>query len=383
MYVYTRMKFCNSDGCKKQALYNNQGNPPLYCGNHKERSMINVVTKRCAAEGCCLRPSFNIDSSTKPLYCKSHKTTDMISVIGYKCVEDECNENARYNLPNEPTPHYCKMHRTKDMIDIFARKCKEHGCTKVSLFGDKDTPLYCGDHKKESMVNLVSKLCVHTECNKVAHFNYKDTNVRLYCGKHKKKGMVNLGVNICKTMDCDRRVSSKYKGYCLLCYVRTFPDEPRVRNYKIKEGAVVDFVLSTFPDFTWHHDKRVLGGTSKYRPDILYDTTDKTIIIEVDENQHRKYDLSSENHRLNKLVIDNQQKPIVFIRFNPDNYTINGKRYRSCWGFNEERKSIVVNSDDWDLRLNALRDAISYWTTPGNDVNKMYEVIELFYNKAV
>lgn len=377
------MKFCKSDGCKKQALYNDQGNPPLYCGTHKEQSMINVVTKRCATEGCCVRPSFNIEGTTIPLFCRSHKTTDMISVIGYKCLKDGCKKHARYNLPNEPTPHYCKLHRTKGMIDVFAKKCNEPGCIKMPLFGDKDTPLYCGDHKKESMVNLVSQFCDHYECTKTASFNYKNTTSRLYCSQHKKKGMINLSIKLCKTMDCDRRVSSKYKGYCLRCYVRLFPDEPCVCNYKIKEGAVVDFVLSTFPGFTWYHDKRVLGGTSKHRPDILCDMEDKTIIIEVDENQHKKYDVSSEDDRLNRISADNQQKPIVFIRFNPDNYTINGKRYRSCWGYNNDRKSIVVNNEDWTTRLSVLRDTISYWISPDIFVNKTHEIIELFYDKSL
>ena len=53
------------------------------------------------------------------------------------------------------------------------------------------------------------------------------------------------------------------------------------------------------------------------------------IIIEVNENQHIAYDCSCENKRIMKLSQDVGHKPIVFIRFNPDDY---------------EENEIVINS---------------------------------------
>lgn len=40
---------------------------------------------------------------------------------------------------------------------------------------------------------------------------------------------------------CDVHPSNKnYEGYCLRCFIYTFPDKPVLRNYKIKEWTVVE-----------------------------------------------------------------------------------------------------------------------------------------------
>jgi hypothetical protein len=52
------------------------------------------------------------------------------------------------------------------------------------------------------------------------------------------------------------------------------------------------------------------------------------IVIEVDENQHKKYDTSCENKRLMELSQDIFHKPLILICFNPDNYI--DKKNSSC-----------------------------------------------------
>ena len=40
------------------------------------------------------------------------------------------------------------------------------------------------------------------------------------------------GSALCKTHLCEKYASNpKYKGYCLVCFVPLFPDEPNVRYY--------------------------------------------------------------------------------------------------------------------------------------------------------
>ena len=41
-----------------------------------------------------------------------------------------------------------------------------------------------------------------------------------------------------------------YKGYCLRCFVYTFPNEKVSRNHKTKK-TVVDFVLEKFDKLSW------------------------------------------------------------------------------------------------------------------------------------
>ena len=163
-----------------------------------------------------------------------------------------------------------------------------------------------------------------------------------------------------------------------------FPDKPISRNYKTKEYAVVEFIKTTFPAFHWIADKIIQGGCSKRRPDLLLDLGNQIIIIEVDENQHTDYDCSCENKRIMELSQDIGHRPIVFIRFNPDDYDKNGKKINSCWGPNQKGICVVKKSkkDEWLQRLNALAEQVNYWLQPENETNKTVEIIQLFYDET-
>lgn len=178
-------------------------------------------------------------------------------------------------------------------------------------------------------------------------------------------------------------LNDKYNGYCLRCFVYLFPDKPVSRNYKTKEFAVVDFVKTEYPDVYWVADKRVNGGCSKRRPDLLSDLGDQVIIVEVDENQHTDYDCSCQNKRIMELSQDAGHRPIVFIRFNPDKYVnSDGSKITSCWGTNGKGICVVVKSKEkeWIQRLNCLKESINYWINPENKTNKMVETVQLFYD---
>jgi hypothetical protein len=105
------------------------------------------------------------------------------------------------------------------------------------------------------------------------------------------------------------------------------------------------------------------------------------IIIEVDENQHIDYDCSCENKRIMELSQDLGHRPIIFIRFNPDDYT-NEINITSCWM--QDKKGICVvkksKKEEWIQRLNELEKHIKYWINPKNITNKTIEIIQLFYD---
>jgi hypothetical protein len=175
-------------------------------------------------------------------------------------------------------------------------------------------------------------------------------------------------------------VSKKYEGYCLRCYIYTFPDKPVSRNYKTKEFAVVEYIKRVFANLDWTADKRVVGGCSKRRPDISVDLGYQILIIEIDENQHTLYDCSCENKRIMELSRDYGHRPIVFIRFNPDKYKNNGKMIPSSWGYTQNGICVVKRKKDWQTRLAALGETIQYWTDPKNITNKLIEVTQLYYD---
>jgi hypothetical protein len=161
-----------------------------------------------------------------------------------------------------------------------------------------------------------------------------------------------------------------------------FPEKPVSRNYKTKEYYVVEFVKTKFPNLSWVTDKKITDGCSKRRPDLLLDLGYQIIIIEVDENQHVNYDCSCENKRIMELSQDVGHRPIVFIRFNPDDYTNNNTNIASCWGPDKMGFCVVkkAKQNEWVERLNALEQQISYWTTAHNITNKTIEIIQLFYD---
>ena len=103
-------------------------------------------------------------------------------------------------------------------------------------------------------------------------------------------------------------------------------------------------------------------------------------MVEVDENQHMEYDCSCENRRLMELSQDVGHRPIVFIRFNPDQYSQSDKIITSCWGLTKTGVCVVKKSKqaEWAQRLSCLKDQISYWTN--NIPEKMVEVVELFFD---
>jgi hypothetical protein len=162
-----------------------------------------------------------------------------------------------------------------------------------------------------------------------------------------------------------------------------FPDKPVSRNYKTKEYAVVEYVNNIFPDFTWINDKIIKDGCSKKRPDLLVDLGYQIIMVEIDENKHLNYDCSCENKRIMELSKDLGHRPIVFIRFNPDNYIKNNKMISSCWGIDGRGICSIKKEkvNEWNDRLNSLSSQLEYWLTPQNMTDKTIEIIQLFYDE--
>ena len=79
-------------------------------------------------------------------------------------------------------------------------------------------------------------------------------------------------------------------------------------------------------------------------------------------------------------VQDVDHRHLVFIRFNPDEYTTSTESIKSCWGYNTTGLCVVKKSakKEWDERLDALSKQIQYWYE--NRTDKTVEVVQLFYN---
>ena len=376
---------CNHHGCKTAPSFNIEGETKrLYCNVHKKPGMVNVKDKTCIEQGCNTIANFNTEGETKGLYCNVHKKQGMVNVNDRTCIEDGCNTIPSFNKEGETKRLYCSVHKKPGMVNVKDKTCIEQGCNTIANFNTEGETkgLYCNVHKKQGMVNVNDRTCIEDGCNTIPSFNKEGETKRLYCSVHKKPGMVNVKDKTCKSDWCFTLVQEKYDGYCRYCFMNLFPDKPVSRNYKTKEFSVVEYVKTNFPDVDWIADKTVNGGCSRRRPDLMLDLGYQIVIMEVDENKHEYYGCSCENKRLMELSQDFGHRPIVFIRFNPDDYNKNGKRITSCWGHDKKGICVVKKSKkkEWEERLLCLKQQIDYWINPENVTNKTIECVQLYYD---
>jgi hypothetical protein len=252
-------------------------------------------------------------------------------------------------------------------------KCKECGGSQI-----------CEHNKEKSRCKLCggSEICEH---NKIK-YKCKECHGSAICEHGKQKSRCKLcgGSALCKSSWCETQIKNKkYDGYCFMCYVHLFPDKPNSRNYKTKEHTIVDYVKTTFSDFTWIADRKVADGCSRRRPDLLLDLGYQVIVVEIDENQHGTYDCSCENKRLMQISQDIGHRPLVFIRFNPDDYlTKEGEKIKTCWSVSKLGLCHINPKEKrrWDERLETLKAQIAYWSDEANKSEKTLEVVHLYYD---
>jgi hypothetical protein len=353
----------------------------IYCVEHKHHDMVDVVSNKCHYPECTTQPSFNYVGETCGIYCAQHMEKGMIDVRSQKCKHVGCTTVPIFNYEGQTIGTYCASHALKDMVDVRNKKCLETGCTTQPTFNNKGETqaIYCIAHKKKDMIDVKHEIC--KMCDSRAYYNHEGETKGVCCYDHKTPTMINVKEPICLTPFCSTSVTKKHEGYCLRCFIHMFPDNPIARNYKTKERAVVEYVLHEFPDKTWITDKRVINGCSRRRPDLCLDMGSHLIMTEVDENQHMDYDCSCENKRLMELSLDVGHRPIVFVRFNPDDYTQSNKSVTSCWGVDKKGICVVkkTKQKEWEHRLVCLKDQIQYWIE--NVPDKTVEVVQLFFDQ--
>lgn len=416
------VKSCLIESCNKQPCFNYENKKkPLYCLTHKKENMINVKKQKCESLNCNIEPIFNYSHENKPRFCTSHKLDYMIDIRHKNCIIEGCEKRSRYNYITETTTLYCNKHKLENMICIGSKICNFSGCNKMSSFNFENDAqsLYCADHKLNEMIDVRHLSCKFLKCNKIPCYNYEgkiggkycfehkiesmidvthkkctDCNIRacynfkgeklgIYCASHKLNDMINVIDKKCNMDGCEIRpsnINKKYKGYCVRCYIHLFPDERVSRNYKIKENYIKDYILSNLKDIKFVFDKKI-GGRS-LRPDIYIDLLTHIIIIEIDEDQHKRYGTTCEISRMNQLYEDFNFRPIIFIRFNPDAYIDkHNVRIKSCFTLCKTTGIQIIatkKKTEWKLRLESLKNTINAHINTVPDDNK---IVYLYYDK--
>jgi hypothetical protein len=144
----------------------------------------------------------------------------------------------------------------------------------------------------------------------------------------------------------------------------------------MRENYIVDYLKEEIEE-EFVHDRIIDDGCSRRRPDIRYEKFTHTVIIEVDENRHSGY--SCETKRMMLIFQDLGNRPIIFIRINPDGYKDeNGDKIRSPFAYNEKGICYVRDEDELTMRCQKLAEKVKFWleTIPEKEVT----VEQLFFS---
>ena len=391
---------CAQSDCKKQASYNTKGNHPLYCLEHKTSEMINVKQPKCEYISCILRPTYDLPGG-KGKFCKKHKDNIMIDVIHKLCEFEGCKSRALYD-ETKGKGKYCAKHKTNTMINTTYKYCEHPNCKIVSPSFDfiNGKGRFCITHKQNGMINIKTKFC--KECNTGVSYG-KPGNPMTHCAKHRQPGMIrrsnykckvtscklpaifgsNFSANHCETHKLDNEINLVERN-CKSCNLLTTLNNDEKCEYCIPEtiqrallekqtllfqyiDSNIDIPKATSTDRTINN-----GECGKERPDRIYDFSDKIIILECDEHQHKTRDCVCEQTRMINISQSFGGTPVYFIRWNPDKYTTEnnemekiGKRHKLV---GEMLKNIYENKLKLpDALLSAIYLYYDGWTGIHNE----------------
>lgn len=105
-------------------------------------------------------------------------------------------------------------------------------------------------------------------------------------------------------------------------------------------------------------DQQVIDGCSRRRPDVRMDFGTHVVIVECDEYQHKGY--NCENKRMMEIFQDCGNRPIIFLRFNPDSYENNGIKYKSCFQI-ANKTGLKVDENEFRKRMTKIVEKINFY----------------------
>ena len=380
-------EICIVNNCNNNAFYGKIIDyKKLYCKDHKniEDNLIDIRNKNLYCKSCLYTIGiFGYINDKKNLFCKKCKLKDMIDIKNSKCLSENCNKYPIYNFKEKSKPIYCKDHKKENMIDVMHSKCLFKNCIKTPVFNfeGETNGIYCDDHKKINMVNVISKKCLFENCIKNLLFNFEGETNGVYCKDHKKHNMIDITHKKCISLLCDKH--QVIDQYCCRCFYYLYPNDNRCKRIKLKENEVKIYIQENFKDLSFIFDEPIKGDglCINKRPDILLNLNKHSIIIEIDENQHKLYDVGCDDSRT-LIIQEALNRPIIFIRFNPDDYVDeNNKKILSPFKIDKKLGLTTIpeeNENEWNNRLLKLKETIK------NNLEYKSEepirIIKLFYD---
>jgi len=163
---------------------------------------------------------------------------------------------------------------------------------------------------------------------------------------------------------------------CIRCFYNFYPNDKIPRRFKCKQHYFNEKLIEEFGVNFFQYDKKIKCGCSGRMPDWFIDCFKYSIIIELDEDQH-KYN-SCDEKRMMELFQDLGNRNLVLIRINPDKYKGKTKKRKGCFDF-DEKNTLICNEKKFNKRFNLLIQKIKYYID--NEPEKEFTTEKLFFDR--
>ena len=249
----------------------------------------------------------------------------------YKCSpQNFCKHDSRKRDCRECSPQNLCKH------DILKHSCPECNPKVLCKHGSRKTNCHICSPKKFCIY------CKHIQVNKLRYVESLDKKVRCCAG----------------------------------CFYRFYPNDEIPRRFKCKQHYFNEKLIEEFGVNFFQYDKKIKCGCSGRKPDWFIDCFKYSIIIELDEDQH-KY-TSCDDKRMMELFTDLGNRPLVLIRINPDKYEGRTKKRKGCFDF-DEKNTLICDEKKFNKRFNILVEMIKYFID--NEPEKEITTEKLFFDR--
>ena len=310
---------------------------------------------KCEIEKCEIRASYGIKQKFATR-CKKHTKEDMVYNSRTYCIHekphnkcedckndlicgvDGCENKSTYGVKQGfPTRCKNKEHRDEGIV-INPRTYCEHNQQR-SQCKDCDGSSFCDHGKLRSQCKKCdgSSICDHgkrrSQCKKCDGPSFCSHKRQYYkCSTCRPESNYFCIGRYSNGNRCIKKKNSKYDNYCTMCFVKLFPNDPKskIAHLPTKQLDVRRYINTEFSELFIYEKQLIIADEEKgcstfnRRIDFQTEFDNCVLIIEVDENQHKCYDVKDEEIRIMQIY-QNAGKYLVIIRINPDKYIENGE----------------------------------------------------------
>ncbi len=211
--------------------------------------------------------------------------------------------------------------------------CVIYGCSKQAIYGFPNRePSVCSVHRTEKTIMSPISRCIGPYCSNIATYSISLDIKAVHCEIHRGNGETDMKLKKC--LKCPNYYRHDINKTCESC------TEPKpISISQRKEMQIKEYLDSNGIKYALHN--RAIKSVAKYstmlRADFTFVYDGYYVFLEVDEMQHSNKERGKERLRMATFYryVD---MPCIFIRYNPDRYTIGGVPYSTPF---EERVELL------------------------------------------